>query len=78
MPHLGNRKRFRDNEQEDDEYISVNSCDMKRQKKGCHPPEEEPMREGRWTEGEKLLFLIGLRKYGRGKWKEIGTILTTR
>jgi hypothetical protein len=34
--------------------------------------------KGRWSEKEKQLFLIGLRKYGKGKWKEIGTILTTR
>ncbi len=34
--------------------------------------------QGSWSEIEKLLFLEGLHQYGRGKWKQIGTILTTR
>jgi Myb-like DNA-binding domain len=28
-------------------------------------------RSGRWTNDEKLLFLYGLQKYGRGRWKLI-------
>jgi hypothetical protein len=28
-------------------------------------------RSGRWTLDEKVLFLYGLQKYGRGKWKQI-------
>jgi len=34
--------------------------------------------QGPWTEQEHLLFLKGLRRYGTGRWKEIGTIVTTR
>jgi hypothetical protein len=34
--------------------------------------------EGRWTFEEKILFLKGLRRYGRGKWKKIGSLLPTR
>lgn len=33
---------------------------------------------GRWSEEEKLLFLVGLRKYGKGKWKEMASVLTSR
>lgn len=28
-------------------------------------------RSGRWTIDEKILFLYGLQKYGRGKWRQI-------
>ena len=34
--------------------------------------------KGRWSDEEKLLFLVGLRKYGKGRWKQIGRVLTTR
>jgi hypothetical protein len=34
--------------------------------------------KGKWSDQEKLLFLVGLRKYGKGKWKQIGKALTTR
>lgn len=34
--------------------------------------------KGSWSTEEKLLFLKGLRIFGTGKWKEIGTILTSR
>ena len=33
---------------------------------------------GKWTDAEKKLFLVGLRKFGKGRWKEIATTLTTR
>lgn len=35
-------------------------------------------RTGRWTIEEKLLFLYGLHKFGKGRWKKIGTLLPTR
>jgi Myb-like DNA-binding domain len=35
-------------------------------------------RSGRWTPEEKLLFLHGLRLYGRGRWKKIRQFLPTR
>ena len=34
--------------------------------------------QGPWSSHERLQFLRGLRLYGMGRWKEIGTILTTR
>lgn len=34
--------------------------------------------KGRWSEEEKLLFLVGIRKYGKGKWKEIASVLPSR
>jgi hypothetical protein len=33
---------------------------------------------GKWSDQEKLLFLVGLRNHGKGKWKQIGKTLTTR
>ena len=36
------------------------------------------MRTGRWTLDEKLLFLYGLRKYGKGRWKKISVYLPNR
>eukprot|EP00980_Cylindrotheca_fusiformis_P010613 scaffold2362_cov109-Cylindrotheca_fusiformis.AAC.4 len=33
---------------------------------------------GRWEEYEKLAFLRGLRLYGRGNWKAIGSLIPTR
>jgi len=35
-------------------------------------------RSGRWTPDEKLLFLHGLKVYGRGRWKKIRQFLPTR
>lgn len=35
-------------------------------------------RAGRWSPEEKLLFLHGLKMFGRGKWKKIQTFLPTR
>lgn len=34
--------------------------------------------QGKWSDKERLLFLSGMRVYGLGRWKEIGTILTSR
>lgn len=33
---------------------------------------------GAWSRKERLLFLVGLRMFGYGRWKKIGTILTSR
>jgi hypothetical protein len=37
-----------------------------------------PYDQGKWSNQERLLFLKGMRVYGLGRWKEIGTILTSR
>lgn len=33
---------------------------------------------GRWARSEKKLFLEGLRRYGKGRWKQIGKVVQTR
>jgi len=35
-------------------------------------------KSGRWTDLERRTFLKGLKKFGRGKWKEIATLIPTR
>jgi Myb-like DNA-binding domain len=35
-------------------------------------------RVGRWTLDEKILFLFGLQKYGKGRWKKISTYVPQR
>mmetsp|Transcript_9086 Transcript_9086/g.16473 ORF Transcript_9086/g.16473 Transcript_9086/m.16473 type:complete len:330 (+) Transcript_9086:118-1107(+) len=36
------------------------------------------VRSGRWSVNEQLVFLYGLRKYGKGQWKQIGKEIPTR
>ena len=38
----------------------------------------QPQRTGRWTLDEKILFLYGLRKFGKGRWKKISIYLPKR
>jgi hypothetical protein len=33
---------------------------------------------GRWSLDEKILFLYGLRKFGKGRWKKIGAYIPHR
>jgi hypothetical protein len=33
---------------------------------------------GRWTQDEKLLFLLGLKRYGKGRWKKMSVYLPHR
>lgn len=33
---------------------------------------------GRWESRERLTFLYGLRLYGKGKWKQISELISTR
>ena len=35
-------------------------------------------RTGRWSLDEKILFLYGLRKFGKGRWKKISVFLPNR
>ena len=38
----------------------------------------QPYRQGPFDRDERLLFLKGLRRYGEGRWKEIGLYVTSR
>jgi hypothetical protein len=38
----------------------------------------DSQRSGRWSPDEKLLFLHGLKVFGKGRWKKIRTFLPTR
>lgn len=35
-------------------------------------------RAGRWSVSEQVAFLRGLRRYGKGQWKQIGKEIPTR
>ena len=37
-----------------------------------------PYRTGRWTPDEKILFLYGLRMFGKGRWKKMSIYLPNR
>jgi hypothetical protein len=37
-----------------------------------------PLRTGRWTQEEKLLFLYGLKRFGKGRWKKMSVYLPHR
>lgn len=39
---------------------------------------KESYNTGRWGGSEKRLFLEGLRRYGKGRWKQIGKVVKTR
>lgn len=39
---------------------------------------EPLLRTGRWTPDEKILFLYGLRMFGKGRWKKISVYLPQR
>lgn len=47
--------------------------ELKRQRE-----KKSSFRQGPWSSEERLLFLKGLRLYGEGRWKEIGSVVTTR
>jgi hypothetical protein len=49
-----------------------------RVRKGCPPSPTSDQRTGRWSLDEKLLFLYGLKKYGKGRWKKISVYLPRR
>jgi Myb-like DNA-binding domain len=40
--------------------------------------EEAPLRTGRWTPDEKILFLYGLKRFGKGRWKKMSVYLPHR
>lgn len=39
---------------------------------------KKQIKTGRWETGERILFLQGLRHYGKGKWKKISDLISTR
>eukprot|EP00527_Entomoneis_sp_CCMP2396_P001581 CAMPEP_0198145372 /NCGR_PEP_ID=MMETSP1443-20131203/23040_1 /TAXON_ID=186043 /ORGANISM="Entomoneis sp., Strain CCMP2396" /LENGTH=187 /DNA_ID=CAMNT_0043809001 /DNA_START=71 /DNA_END=634 /DNA_ORIENTATION=+ len=41
-------------------------------------PKGPVKRSGRWTLDEKILFLYGLRRFGKGRWKKISIYLPDR
>lgn len=42
------------------------------------PPLGPVQRTGRWTPDEKILFLYGLKSFGKGRWKKISVYLPNR
>lgn len=48
-------------------------------KKTCTTKQEKVKKNvGRWDHWERLAFLEGLRRYGRGRWKKISDMIPTR
>ena len=44
-----------------------------------NPPSHGPVqRTGRWTPDEKILFLYGLKRFGKGRWKKMSVYLPHR
>mmetsp|Transcript_34688 Transcript_34688/g.81806 ORF Transcript_34688/g.81806 Transcript_34688/m.81806 type:complete len:276 (+) Transcript_34688:67-894(+) len=43
-----------------------------------HDVQKPPLRTGRWTPDEKILFLYGLRMFGKGRWKKMSVYLPQR
>lgn len=41
-------------------------------------PQSPTLKHGRWSPEEKLLFLHGLKLFGRGRWKKIRAFLPLR
>lgn len=42
------------------------------------PPSGPVQRTGRWTPDEKILFLYGLKRFGKGRWKKMSVYLPHR
>jgi Myb-like DNA-binding domain len=42
------------------------------------PPSGAAQRTGRWTPDEKILFLYGLKRFGKGRWKKMSIYLPHR
>lgn len=56
----------------------VSSTDLEQVDSPPSIPESSSPRQGRWSPEEKLLFLHGLKLYGRGNWKKIRAFLPLR
>jgi hypothetical protein len=60
------------------ENVDPNLIVPRRSKREHEALQLRPYNQGTWSDKERLLFLSGMRVYGLGRWKEIGTILTSR
>jgi hypothetical protein len=70
------------------EQVPVKDSEMKTKEKGKKSgeklvpapstPDSPTLKHGRWSTAEKLLFLHGLKLFGRGRWKKISTFLPLR
>jgi len=65
------------------QVIAVQSVDVASQQKpsDANQPSatvKKTKRSGRWTLDEKILFLFGLRRFGKGRWKKISIYLPDR
>ena len=63
--------------------VSLNSCNQIRSESRLTAPAArgsviKKKNVGRWHEWERLAFLRGLRRFGRGKWKKISKLIPTR
>lgn len=55
-----------------------NKLPSKRTQKERRLRRERVYNSGSWTTLEKQQFLAGLKKFGPGQWRKIGTLVTTR
>jgi hypothetical protein len=60
------------------ENVDPNLIVPRRSKREHEALQLRPYNRGTWSDKERLLFLSGMCVYGLGRWKEIGTILTSR
>jgi hypothetical protein len=60
------------------ENVDQNLIVPRRSKREHEALQLRPYNQGTWFYKERLLFLSGMRVYGLGRWKEIGTILISR
>jgi hypothetical protein len=70
------------------EQVPVKDSEMKKKEKvekageklvpATSTTDSPTLKIGRWSTAEKLLFLHGLKLFGRGRWKKISTFLPLR
>ncbi len=60
------------------ENVDPNLVVPRRSKREHEELQLRPYNQGTWSDKERIFFLSAMRVYGLGRWKEIGTILTSR